>query len=88
MTDLGGLPKAYDPSSSESRWYEFWHSRGYFKPIDRGQGPYVVVMPPPNVTGELHMGHALFSSVEDLMIRYHRMRGYAALWLPGADHAG
>ncbi|MCO5175371.1 MAG: valine--tRNA ligase [Thermomicrobiales bacterium] len=88
MNEAGGLAKAYDPSSSEARWYEFWHSRGYFKPIDRGQGPYVVVMPPPNVTGELHMGHALFSSVEDLMTRYHRMRGFAALWLPGADHAG
>ncbi len=87
-TGADELGKAYDPGASEERWYEFWHSRGYFKPVDRGRGPYVVVMPPPNVTGELHMGHALFSAVEDLMIRYHRMLGYAALWLPGADHAG
>jgi len=82
------LGKAYDPGATERGWYEFWHSRGYFKPVDRGRGPYVVIMPPPNVTGELHMGHALFSAVEDLMIRYHRMLGFAALWLPGADHAG
>ena len=82
------LGKAYDPAATEQRWYEFWHSRGYFKPQDRGKGPFVVVMPPPNVTGELHMGHALFTAVEDLMTRYRRMQGYAALWLPGADHAG
>ncbi|HMM40878.1 MAG TPA: valine--tRNA ligase [Thermomicrobiales bacterium] len=87
-TGADELGKAYDPAASEGRWYEFWHSRGYFKPVDRGRGPYVVIMPPPNVTGELHMGHALFSAVEDLMIRYHRMLGHAALWLPGADHAG
>ena len=82
------LGKAYDPAATEQRWYDFWHSRGYFKPQDRGKGPFVIVMPPPNVTGELHMGHALFTAVEDLMTRYRRMQGYAALWLPGADHAG
>jgi valyl-tRNA synthetase len=82
------LGKAYDPFRSESHWYEFWHSRGYFKPVDRGRGPFVIVMPPPNVTGELHMGHALFTAVEDILTRYKRMQGYAALWLPGADHAG
>jgi valyl-tRNA synthetase len=87
-TTTSELGKAYDPHASEKRWYDFWLSRGYFKPVDRGRGPYVVIMPPPNVTGELHMGHALFSAVEDLMTRYHRMQGYAALWLPGADHAG
>lgn len=82
------LGKAYDPATTEQRWYDFWLSKGYFKPQDRGKGPFVVVMPPPNVTGELHMGHALFTAVEDLMIRYRRMQGYAALWIPGADHAG
>ncbi|RIK46950.1 MAG: valine--tRNA ligase [Chloroflexi bacterium] len=82
------LGKAYEPQTSEAHWYAFWNSRGYFKPVDRGKGPYVVIMPPPNVTGELHMGHALFSTVEDILIRFHRMQGYAALWLPGADHAG
>jgi valyl-tRNA synthetase len=82
------LGKAYEPAAAEAHWYDFWHSHGYFKPVDRGAGPFVVVMPPPNVTGELHMGHALFTAVEDLFIRYRRMRGHAALWLPGADHAG
>jgi valyl-tRNA synthetase len=82
------LGKAYDPAAAEGHWYEFWQSRGYFKPVDRGKGPFVVIMPPPNVTGELHMGHALFTAVEDILTRYRRMQGYAALWLPGADHAG
>ena len=82
------LGKAYEPVSSEQHWYQFWHSGGYFKAVDRGRGPFVIVMPPPNVTGELHMGHALFTSVEDILTRYKRMQGHAALWLPGADHAG
>jgi len=83
-TELG---RAYDPNEVEQRWYTFWNERGYFQP--RGDGePFVIVMPPPNVTGELHMGHALFVTVEDIMIRYHRMKGRKALWLPGADHAG
>ncbi|MEX2315060.1 MAG: valine--tRNA ligase, partial [Thermomicrobiales bacterium] len=69
-------------------WYQFWHSGGYFKAVDRGRGPFVIIMPPPNVTGELHMGHALFTAVEDILTRYKRMQGHAALWLPGADHAG
>jgi valyl-tRNA synthetase len=82
------LGSAYEPAAAESYWYDVWHSGGYFKPVDRGRGPFVVIMPPPNVTGELHMGHALFSTVEDIFIRQRRMQGYAALWLPGADHAG
>ena len=82
------LGKAYEPASAEQHWYEFWRSGGYFKPVDRGRGPFVIVMPPPNVTGELHMGHALFTAVEDILTRYKRMQGHAALWLPGADHAG
>ncbi|MDQ3549791.1 MAG: class I tRNA ligase family protein, partial [Chloroflexota bacterium] len=82
------LGKAYEPATAEQHWYQFWHSGGYFKAVDRGRGPFVIVMPPPNVTGELHMGHALFASVEDILTRYKRMQGHAALWLPGADHAG
>jgi valyl-tRNA synthetase len=79
---------AYDPAAAEAHWYDVWHSGGFFKPVDRGRGPFVVIMPPPNVTGELHMGHALFATVEDILTRHRRMQGYAALWLPGADHAG
>ncbi len=85
MTALGTLEemgRAYEPAAVEQRWYKFWHDRGYFSP--RGEGePFVIVMPPPNVTGELHMGHALFVTVEDILIRYQRMKGRRALWLPG-----
>ncbi len=83
------LGKAYEPQAVEQKWYQYWQSRGYFKPReDSDKEPFVIVMPPPNVTGELHMGHALFATVEDILIRYKRMQGYPALWLPGADHAG
>ncbi len=90
------LPKAYDFKSTEPRIYEKWEKSGYFKPhndpnkpgFDPTVKPFVIAIPPPNVTGELHLGHAMFVSVEDLMIRYHRMKGYSALWIPGSDHAG
>ncbi len=83
------LTPTYQPRDVESRWYEWWESQGYFTPrIDYSQKPFVIIMPPPNVTGELHMGHALFVAVEDLLIRWRRMQGYPTLWLPGADHAG
>jgi valyl-tRNA synthetase len=84
------MPKAYDPSASERRIYEWWESSGYFKPEVAGPDavPFVISIPPPNITGELHLGHAMFVTLEDLMIRYKRMRGYAALWVPGYDHAG
>ena len=84
------MPKAYDPSVSERRIYEWWESSGFFKPEIAGPDaePFVISIPPPNITGELHLGHAMFVSLEDLMIRYKRMRGYAALWVPGYDHAG
>ena len=92
MTQTGSkrdLPKAYDPSSVEGRIYELWAKRGYFTPqIDNSKDPFVVIMPPPNVTGELHMGHALTTALEDLMVRWHRMRGEPTLYLPGTDHAG
>ena len=83
------LPKTYDFRSVEERLYKWWEERGYFQPRPvQGARPSVISMPPPNVTGELHLGHALFASLEDLMVRYHRMRGEPSLWLPGTDHAG
>jgi valyl-tRNA synthetase len=83
------LPPAFDPAAVEEGLYDRWDAAGYFAPVaDPEAKPFVVVMPPPNVTGELHVGHALFVALEDLMIRWHRMKGDAALWIPGADHAG
>ena len=84
------MPKTYDPAASERRIYEWWEQSGFFKPEIAGPDakPFVISIPPPNITGELHLGHAMFVSLEDLMIRYKRMRGYAALWVPGYDHAG
>jgi len=83
------LPLAFDPAAVEEGMYDRWDAAGYFAPTDDlGAKPFVVIMPPPNVTGELHVGHALFVALQDLMIRWHRMKGDAALWIPGADHAG
>ena len=90
------LPKTYDFKSVENRIYEMWEKNGCFKPFndpckpdfDPSIKPFVISIPPPNVTGELHLGHAMFVSMEDLMIRYHRMKGYSTLWVPGSDHAG
>ncbi|NLE49567.1 MAG: class I tRNA ligase family protein, partial [Sandaracinaceae bacterium] len=85
------LPKAYSPVEAEARWYEIWEERGYFKAgrEDRRDRPtYTIAIPPPNVTGTLHMGHACRTTFEDVLIRYHRMLGYDALWIPGTDHAG
>ena len=83
------LAKAYDPRLVEAGVYDRWDEAGYFQPRERpDRKPFVVVMPPPNVTGELHIGHALFVTVEDIMIRWHRMLGDPTLWIPGADHAG
>ena len=88
-TSLSEIPRAYEPQSVEKRIYDFWSDGGYFAPeIDRDKTPFTVIMPPPNVTGELHMGHALFLALEDLMVRWHRMKGEPALYLPGSDHAG
>jgi valyl-tRNA synthetase len=83
------MPKNFDFKEAESRLYEKWESEGWFKPevAPADAEPFVISMPPPNITGALHVGHALFSSLEDLMIRYERMRGKAALWIPGTDHA-
>ena len=84
------MAKAYDPKAFETPIYQWWESRGYFKPevAPADAKPFVIAIPPPNVTGELHLGHAMFVALEDLMIRYHRMKGEAALWIPGTDHAG
>ncbi len=83
--------KPYDPGATEGRIYELWEKSGFFNPDklpQPGGQPFTIVMPPPNANGNLHLGHALFITIEDLIIRYQRMRGRRALWLPGADHAG
>ena len=80
--------KTYEPGKVEDKWYRFWMEKGYFKPkIDPHKKPFVIIMPPPNITGELHMGHALVATLEDIMTRWHRMKGDPTLWLPGVDHA-
>ncbi|MGH2561977.1 MAG: valine--tRNA ligase [Thermomicrobiales bacterium] len=86
----GRLPPAFNPREVEQGLYDRWDEAGYFAPINNrpGRRPFVVIMPPPNVTGELHLGHALFVGVQDIMTRWHRMLGDPTLWLPGADHAG
>ncbi len=85
------LPKAYEPRETEPRWYRFWEEHGFFnasaKPGDQ-RPTYTIAIPPPNVTGSLHMGHACRITFEDVLIRYHRMRGFNTLWIPGTDHAG
>ncbi|MCB0208079.1 MAG: valine--tRNA ligase [Anaerolineae bacterium] len=88
--DPNNMAKAYDPAQFEEPLYDWWESKGYFKPeiANESAEPFVIAMPPPNVTGALHIGHAMTAAVEDLMIRYNRMKGKAALWIPGTDHAG
>ena len=86
---MGEIPKAYNAADVEGRIYSFWVEGGYFTPrMDHEKRPFVVIMPPPNVTGELHLGHALTAAVEDVLCRWHRMLGESTLWLPGKDHAG
>ncbi len=90
------LAKAYDFKATEERIYSWWENSGYFQPssdprkpdFDPAKKPFVISIPPPNITGGLHLGHAMFVAIEDLMIRYHRMLGESALWVPGSDHAG
>ncbi|MBM6925078.1 valine--tRNA ligase [Pseudoflavonifractor phocaeensis] len=83
------LPKVYEPQEVEGRIYEMWEKNGCFKGHrDPDKKPFTIVMPPPNVTGQLHMGHAMDSTLQDILIRFKRMQGYAALWVPGTDHAG
>ena len=87
------LAKTYDPSQIEDRLYALWCEKGYFTPDrkkdkEEGKKPFTIVIPPPNVTGQLHMGHALDETLQDILVRYKRMQGYSALWVPGTDHAG
>jgi len=86
---MKNLEKVYDPSLVEDRIYKLWTDGGYFRGvIDPDKKPFTIVIPPPNVTGQLHLGHALNNTIQDILIRFKRMRGYSALWLPGTDHAG
>ena len=83
------LPKVYEPQQVEARIYKMWEDGGYFRPSGKeGSKPFTIVMPPPNVTGQLHMGHAMDAAWQDTLIRFKRMQGYDALWIPGVDHAG
>jgi valyl-tRNA synthetase len=89
MSGLESLPKVYDPQSAQRRWYPVWLERGYFHAdASSPTPPYCIVIPPPNVTGALHLGHALNNTLQDILIRWRRMQGYATLWMPGTDHAG
>ena len=82
------LAKTYNPKDFEDRIYEMWEEKGAFKAeVDHDKKPFTIVMPPPNITGQLHMGHALDQTLQDVLTRWKRMQGYSALWLPGSDHA-
>ena len=81
------MEKTYNPQAIEAAWYQFWEGSDYFSPHGGGQ-PYCIMLPPPNVTGSLHMGHAFQQTLMDILIRYHRMRGDNTLWQCGTDHAG
>ncbi|HVW37789.1 MAG TPA: class I tRNA ligase family protein, partial [Pirellulales bacterium] len=86
---MAELAKQYQHAEPEQRWFRFWEERGYFhSEPDPKRKPYTIVIPPPNVTGALHLGHALNNSLQDILIRFKRMQGFNALWMPGTDHAG
>ncbi len=85
---MSEMAKAYDPKEFESRWYETWEKGGHFRPRPEASKPYTIVIPPPNVTGGLTIGHVLNNTIQDTLIRWRRMQGFGALWLPGTDHAG
>ena len=82
------LPKILDHTQIETKWYKHWLDKKYFNSVPDEREPYTIVIPPPNVTGKLHLGHAWDTTLQDMIIRYKRMQGYDALWLPGMDHAG
>ncbi|HKX22297.1 MAG TPA: class I tRNA ligase family protein, partial [Rhizorhapis sp.] len=82
------LPKTFDPAAMEARWYAHWENEGLFRPDRPHAQPFTIVNPPPNVTGSLHIGHALDNTLQDIVIRYERLRGKDALWVVGTDHAG
>jgi len=86
---MSEISKTYSPKDIEKKWYRWWNDNGYFRPtIDKTKKPFTILIPPPNVTGILHMGHVLNNTLQDVIIRYHRMTGAPTLWLPGVDHAG
>ena len=86
---MAELPKAYNPGEAESRWYPYWYEHRLFDAeVNPDRAPYTIVIPPPNITGMLTLGHILNNSIQDLYIRWHRMRGYQACWIPRTDHAG
>ena len=85
---MSDLPKTFDPAAIEQRWYAHWESNGLFRPERPDAQPWTIVNPPPNVTGSLHIGHALDNTLQDIVTRYERMRGKDALWVVGMDHAG
>jgi valyl-tRNA synthetase len=82
------LPPQYDPKAAQERWLAFWEAKGYFRSSPDGRTPFTIVIPPPNVTGALHLGHALNNTLQDILIRWKRAQGFNALWVPGTDHAG
>ena len=82
------LPKTFDPAAIEARWYAHWESAGQFRPARDEATPFTIVMPPPNVTGSLHIGHALDNTLQDILVRHARLQGKDALWVVGTDHAG
>src|SRR3979411_27435 len=83
------LPKQYDPREAQQRWLQFWDEHGYFHSRPNpNRKPYCIVIPPPNVTGALHLGHALNNTLQDILIRMKRMQGFNTHWMPGTDHAG
>jgi valyl-tRNA synthetase len=81
------IPSKYDPRQVEDKWYKYWSEHGFFKSEPDGRKPYTIVIPPPNVTGVLHMGHMLNNTIQDILIRRARMLGKNACWVPGTDHA-
>ena len=85
---MSELPKTFDPGPIEARWYAHWEAHGLFRPDRPDAEPWTIVMPPPNVTGSLHIGHALDNTLQDILTRHERMQGKDALWVVGTDHAG
>ncbi len=81
------IPSKYNPALTEDKWYQYWLDNGFFRSKPDNREPYTIVIPPPNVTGVLHMGHMLNNTIQDILIRRARMQGKNALWLPGTDHA-
>lgn len=89
MSEENNIPKVYDPAAVEKKWYAYWEEHGCFHAqVDKSKKPFCIVIPPPNITGQLHMGHALDNTLQDILIRWHRMLGDDTLWMPGYDHAG